>query len=55
MVSIDLMFEKDEKLYFIYNTQYEYVNENGETEHDEKSKLMYLDLKTKQTEVINDN
>ncbi len=55
MVSIDLMFEKDEKLYFIYNTQYEYVNENGETEHDEKSKLMYLDLKTKQTEVINEN
>ena len=55
MVSIDLMFEKDEKLYFIYNTQYEYVNKNGETEYDEKSKLMSLDLKTKQTEVINEN
>lgn len=55
MVGIDLMFEKDEKLYFIYNTQYEYINDSGETEHDEKAKLMYLDLKTKQTEVINEN
>lgn len=55
MVYLELMFEKDGKLYFIYNSQYEYVNENGETEHDEKAKLMSLDLKTKQTEVINDN
>ena len=55
MIYFNLMFEKDEKLYFIYNTQYEYINENGETEHDKKSKLMYLDLKTKQTEVINEN
>lgn len=55
MITLDLMFEKDGKLYFIYNSRYEYVNENGETEYDEKSKLMYLDLKTKQTEVINDN
>ena len=55
MVYLELMFEKDGKLYFIYNSQYEYVNENGETEHDEKSKLMYLDLKTKQTEVLNED
>ena len=55
MIYFNLMFEKDGKLYFIYNSQYEYVNENGETEYDEKAKLMSLDLKTKQTEVINDN
>ena len=55
MVYLELMFEKDGKLYFIYNTQYEYVNENGETEHDEKAKLMSLDLKTKQTEVLNED
>ena len=55
MVVIDLMFEKDGKLYFIYSTQYKYVNDSGETEHDEKSKLMYLDLKARQTEVINEN
>ena len=55
MIYFNLMFEKDGKLYFIYNSKYEYVNENGETEYDEKAKLMYLDLKTKQTEVINDN
>ena len=54
-VYLELMFEKDGKLYFIYNTQYEYVNENGETEHDEKAKLMSLDLKTKQTEVLNED
>ena len=55
MVYLELMFEKDGKLYFIYNSQYEYVNENGETEHDEKAKLMSLDLKTKQTEVLNED
>ena len=55
MVTIELMFEKNDKLYFIYRNQYEYVGKNGETEHDEKSKLMSLDLKTKQTEVINEN
>ena len=55
MIYFNLMFEKDGKLYFIYNSRYEYVNENGETEYDEKAKLMSLDLKTKQTEVINDN
>lgn len=55
MVTIKLLFVKSEKLYFIYNTQYEYVNENGETEYDEKSKLMSLDLKARQTEVINEN
>ncbi len=55
MVGIDLMFEKAGKLYFIYNTQYEYINDSGETEHDEKAKLMYLDLKARQTEVINEN
>ena len=55
MIYFNLMFEKDGKLYFIYNSQYEYVGKNGETEHDEKSKLMSLDLKTKQTEVINEN
>ena len=55
MVYFELMFEKDGKLYFIYNSQYEYVNENGETEHDEKAKLMSLDLKTKQTEVLNED
>ena len=55
MVYLELMFEKDGKLYFIYNSQYEYVNENGETEHDEKAKLMSLDLKTKQIEVLNED
>ena len=55
MVYLELMFEKDGKLYFIYNSQYEYVNENGETEHDEKAKLMSLDLKTKQTKVLNED
>lgn len=55
MIYLVLMFEKDGKLYFIYNSKYEYVNDSGETEYDEKAKLMYLDIKTKQTEVINDN
>ena len=55
MIYLVLMFEKDGKLYFIYNSKYEYVNDSGETEYNEKAKLMYLDLKTKQTEVINDN
>ena len=55
MIILDLMFEKDGKLYFIYNSRYEYVNDNGESEYDEKAKIMSLDLKTKQTEVINDN
>ena len=55
MIYFNLMFEKDGKLYFIYNSQYEYVNENGETEYDEKAKLMSLDLKTKQTEVLNED
>ena len=55
MIYLDLMFEKDGKLYFIYNSKYEYVNDSGETEYDEKAKLMYLDLKTKQTEVLNED
>lgn len=55
MIYFNLMFEKDGKLYFIYNSRYEYVNDNGESEYDEKAKIMSLDLKTKQTEVINDN
>ena len=55
MIYLDLMFEKDGKLYFIYNSKYEYINDNGESEYDEKAKLMYLDLKARQTEVINEN
>lgn len=55
MIILDLMFEKDGKLYFIYNSRCEYVNDSGESEYDEKAKIMSLDLKTKQTEVINDN
>ena len=55
MIYFNLMFEKDGKLYFIYNSRYEYVNENGETEYDEKAKLMSLDLKTKKTEVLNED
>ena len=55
MIYFNLMFEKDGKLYFIYNSRYEYVNDSGETEHDEKAKLMYLDLKAKKTEVLNED
>ena len=55
MIYFNLMFEKDGKLYFIYNSRYEYVNDSGETEHDEKAKLMSFDLKTKQTEVLNED
>lgn len=34
MIYLDLMFEKDGKLYFIYNSKYEYINDNGESEYD---------------------
>lgn len=54
-INISLLFEKDNTLYFVYNTNYKIMNENGEAEYIEYSKLMSFDLSAKQTEVLNDD
>lgn len=49
------LFDNDGKLYMKYVKQYRFINDSGETEYREDIKLISLDLKTKETEVIDGN
>ena len=54
-ISIRLLFEKDNTLYFVYKANYKTATKNGKAEYTEYSKLMSIDLSTQQTEVLNDD
>ncbi len=54
-ISIRLLFEKDNTLYFVYKANYKTATVNGKAEYTEYSKLMSIDLSTQQTEVLDDD